>query len=131
MEAFLKEAIAHLRKRIPGLTGIYLFGSFGTPYARPESDIDLAFLADKSVDPVLTWEVGQELASKAGRDVDLVDLRLASTIMCYQVLTTGRRLYTTSPSGCDWFEQQALTSYLYFKEDRARMMDEPFKEHYG
>jgi len=36
-----------LKKKIPGLLGIYIFGSFADDRLRPESDIDIAFL---------TWE---------------------------------------------------------------------------
>ena len=60
-----------------------------------DSDIDLAVLVAGKADPVRLWELGQTLASELDRDVDLIDLRAASTVMQYQIITTGRRLWQT------------------------------------
>jgi predicted nucleotidyltransferase len=84
---------AHLKQRLPDLQAAYLFGSYASGEAGPQSDLDLAVLLPRSADPVFIWELSCELADLAGVPVDLVDLRSASTVMQYQVITTGQRLW--------------------------------------
>ncbi len=40
-------------------------------------------------DPLLLWNLASDLADMAGCPVDLLDLRAASTVMQYQVITTA------------------------------------------
>lgn len=85
----------HLRHRLPGLMAIYLFGSQATGEAVTASDVDLAVLVAGIVEPLQLWELSGELADIVGLPVDLVDLRSASTVMQYQIVTTGRRLWAS------------------------------------
>jgi len=87
------QIVAVLRKKLPGLLAVYLFGSQALNMAGPDSDIDLAILAGGRQDTLTLWNLGQDLASMLDRDVDLLDLRAATTVMQYQIITTGRRLW--------------------------------------
>jgi predicted nucleotidyltransferase len=49
-ETQLAEAVAYLRRRIPALRAVYLFGSQATGDIRAESDVDLAVLAGASLE---------------------------------------------------------------------------------
>jgi predicted nucleotidyltransferase len=75
------------------LLAVYLFGSHARGEAAAGSDIDLAVLVAGKVDPVRLWGLGETLASELDSDVDLIDLRAASTVMQYQIVTAGRRLW--------------------------------------
>ena len=77
----------------PDAIALYLFGSMASGRAGRDSDIDLALLLPGKANPVMLWQFAQTLAARAGRDVELVDLRAASTILQYQVITLGRRLW--------------------------------------
>ncbi|MDO3378364.1 type VII toxin-antitoxin system MntA family adenylyltransferase antitoxin [Geoalkalibacter halelectricus] len=88
IDPLVAEYLAHA---VPGLLAVYRFGSFGTPGERKESDIDLAFLAEAPVPNITRWNLAQELASTVGRNVDLVDLRQATTVMRMQVVAQGTR----------------------------------------
>ena len=92
-EMIARRLVATLRDRLPALLAIYLFGSRANGHAGPDSDLDLAVLVAGKLDPVATWELAQLLANQANCDVDLVDLRGASTVMQYQVIMTGTRLW--------------------------------------
>lgn len=92
--------------------------------ARPDSDVDLAFLASQPCDPVVAWDVGQELARTLGRDVDLVDLRRASTVMAAQVVTTGERIWCGDQGQCDAFEAYTLADYARLNEERRGILDD-------
>ena len=85
--------LALVLAKIPNLMALYVFGSqvFGTP--RPESDLDLSVLAPGFIDPNLLWSLSNEIASLVNGDVDLLDLRAASTVMQYQVLSTGKAVW--------------------------------------
>ncbi|TWI66105.1 nucleotidyltransferase-like protein [Pseudoduganella lurida] len=87
--AFLQAAL----QQPPELLGVWLFGSQANGHANAGSDVDLAVLVAGKVDTVRLWEVGQALATELDLDVDLLDLRAASTVTQYQVITTGRRLW--------------------------------------
>ena len=89
----LKTILHDLRAQLPHLLALYLFGSAASGDAAAHSDVDLAILVEGKVDTVALWYLAQRLASRIGRDVDLVDLRAASTVLQYQIITTGRCLW--------------------------------------
>lgn len=83
--------IALVQQRLPGLFGVYGFGSRVQGGARPDSDLDMAVLVEGYADPLILWDLAGELADVAGVAVDLLDLRAASTVMQYQIVTRGQR----------------------------------------
>lgn len=83
--------VALLRSRVPGLLAVYGFGSRVQGQARPDSDLDLAVLVAGYADVLRLWELASDLADVVGCAVDLLDLRAASTVLQYQVITTGQR----------------------------------------
>lgn len=85
------QAVQVLRAALPRLLAVYGFGSRVQGSAGPHSDLDLAVLVEGYADPVQLWQLAADLASFAGCEVDLLDLRAASTVMQYQVITGGER----------------------------------------
>ena len=65
---------------------IVLFGSYAKENKREHSDIDLAYLSDKTLSPYEIFMVGQKIASKLNVEIDLLDLKNASTVMQVQAL---------------------------------------------
>jgi predicted nucleotidyltransferase len=86
--------VAAIRARCAAVIAIYAFGSQVAGSASADSDLDLAVLVAGYADPLLLWELSGELADIAGCPVDLLDMRAASTVMQYQVLMTGKRLWS-------------------------------------
>jgi len=113
-----------LRSGIPGLVAVYVFGSTETGGAHSASDLDLAVLAATRLDPIARWELQEGLASRAGRAVDLVDLRSASTVMRMQVVSTGRLLLAPDRAEVDRFEMYALSDYCRLNEERRAILDD-------
>jgi len=97
-----------LRSQLPNLMGVYLFGSQAQNSAGADSDLDLAVLVAGYVEPLTLWELGNQLAEKLNIDLDLLDLRAATTVMQHQVLTGGQRLWS-SGSQTDEFELFVLS----------------------
>ena len=113
-----------LRSRVPGLVAVYVFGSSETGGAHPASDLDLAVLAATRIDAMTRWELQGALASSAGRSVDLVDLRSASTVMRMQVVSTGRVLFASDRAEVDRFEMYVLADYCRLNEERRAILDD-------
>ncbi|MEO5363942.1 MAG: nucleotidyltransferase domain-containing protein [Magnetococcus sp. DMHC-8] len=85
--------VRHLCGCLPGLLAIHAFGSRVTGEAGPASDLDLAVLVEGKADPVALWGMANQLADQVGCPVDLLDLRAASTVMQYRIISTGTRIW--------------------------------------
>lgn len=117
-----RDALIHsLQTRIPDLLAIYAFGSRIQGTARLDSDLDLAVLVAGYADPLILFEVANELADVAGYAVDLLDLRAASTVMQYQIITTGERWWTLDMQAA-LFEASILSEKTALDEARAGLL---------
>lgn len=115
--------VEFLQQRLPGLMGIYAFGSQVQQHAGRESDLDLAVLVPGYIDPLSLWELGSDLASRLDMDLDLLDLRAASTVMQYQVVTGGTRLWSAGPE-TDEFELFVLSEKMDLDLWRRPIIDQ-------
>jgi predicted nucleotidyltransferase len=114
---------SELQKAFPNALGIYAFGSRVQGSANAQSDLDLAVLVAGYADPLELFEMANQLADKLGYEVDLLDLRAASTVMQHQVITTGRRLWAKDVQA-DLFDVFVLNEKLDFDELRAEQLNE-------
>ena len=113
-----------IRANLQNVDAIYLFGSESAGEQHAHSDIDLAVMSNATLLPMRLWEVSQELASRAARDVDLVDLREASTVMRMQVISTGERLFCANEQRCEVFEDFVFSAYARLNEERAAILQD-------
>jgi predicted nucleotidyltransferase len=116
-----EQLVALIRTRFPLTLAIYAFGSQVQGNANAKSDLDLAVLVAGYADPLALWDVSGQLADVAGCQVDLLDLRAASTVMQYQVITTGRRLWSAGLQA-DLFECFVLSEKTALDEARAPLL---------
>ena len=121
-EQLLRLLISELEKGIPGLVAVYRFGSWGTAAERADSDIDLAVLASAPLDSVRRWELAERLARIAGRNIDLVDLGTASTVMRAQVVASGERVFCADEPRCTEFEDFVYSDYARLNEERREIL---------
>lgn len=115
------QLVALIRTRFPLTLAIHAFGSQVQGNANAKSDLDLAVLVAGYADPLALWDVSGQLADVAGCQVDLLDLRAASTVMQYQVITTGRRLWSAGLQA-DLFECFVLSEKTALDEARAPLL---------
>jgi len=113
--------VAALRRAFPNVLAIYAFGSRVQGTAHEDSDLDLAVLVAGYAEPLQLWEQANQLTEILGCAVDLLDLRAASTVMQYQVLTQGRRLWASEPAA-GLFECFALSEKTRLDADRAGLI---------
>ncbi len=116
--------IEFVRQAIPDLIALYRFGSQANGNIRPESDVDLAVLARHPIPALRRFELAQELAAQLHRDVDLVDLRIASTVMRMQVISTGECLFKESDRRQDEFEDLVYSTYARLNEERREILND-------
>jgi len=110
-----------LQARVPNLLGIYAFGSRITGTAGYESDLDLAVLVAGYAEPLVLFDLAGDLADVAGCSVDLLDLRAASTVMQYQILTSGQRWWVKDAQAA-LFEAAALSEKTALDTARAGLL---------
>jgi len=116
--------VRFLMEKYPDLGAIYVFGSAGQGKMGPESDIDLAILPRHPLDPWERWMQAQHLARLLKREVDLVDLRRASTVMRMQVISSGECLYEGDRRERDRFEDYVYSAYARLNEERREIIKE-------
>src|SRR3990172_8727472 len=120
-EAFMQNigtALAPLDPRV-----IYLFGTYGTEYQRPDSDVDLAFLASRPADSDAVSRAADALSETLHRDVDLIDLRAAPTTLRPVVLEEGECLSCLDARLREEFEMYA------FSDQRTMVLDQRLPLH--
>ena len=112
-------ALNLLRQHIPALAGTYLFGSQAGGNARADSDVDLAVFAGRPLPRAQVVELTHQLAALLRRDVDLVDMASASTIMQFQIIAEGRLIDAPEPAAAALFELRIMRDYQDLKSRRA------------
>jgi predicted nucleotidyltransferase len=110
-----------LQDRVPNLLAVYAFGSQISNHAGPDSDLDLAVLVAAYADPLALWTLAGDLADVAGCPVDLLDLRAASTVMQYQVITTGQRWWASDLQAA-FFEVAVLSEKTALDTARSELL---------
>ncbi|MBI5346703.1 MAG: nucleotidyltransferase domain-containing protein [Chlamydiae bacterium] len=103
---------------------IYLFGSFASNTQRQDSDLDLAILSDEKIDKIKLWELAQKIAVKIQRDVDLIDLKNASTVFQFQIFNEGKLIFCTDQIKLDFFINTTDALYLDLNEWRKEMIED-------
>lgn len=119
MDGHLAPAIELLRKDIPGLAGVYLFGSQARGAARPSSDVDLAIFAHREIEPGRLAGAREAIARLLLREVDLVDLAVADAVLQMQVLEDGVLVAADDAAAVGNFELRVLHDYSDLKIRRA------------
>lgn len=124
------EIIDFLKKEIPEIVSIYIYGSFANNTSNSESDIDIGFLTNGKISSLKKWEIQEKLAADLDKDVDLVDLKDASVILKTEVIENGKLIYTSDSYKTDYFEMTTYSMYADLNESRMDILND-FKEKYG
>lgn len=112
-----------LQARLDNLLAVYAFGSRVQGTAGPESDLDLAVLVAGYADPLALWALAGDLADLAGCPVDLLDLRAASTVMQYQIITQSQRWWASDAQAA-LYEAAILSEKTELDTARAGLLND-------
>lgn len=109
---------------VPDAIAVYQFGSTVAGVTHARSDVDLAVLAPRALDPVWRFDLQERLARALRRDVDLVDLRAASTVMRMQVISLGTPLAVFDAAEKERFETYTYSAYARLNEERKPILEQ-------
>lgn len=118
------DLVQFIRNHVPDLIAIYLFGSQASRTPHAASDIDIAILPKQELPAPKRWHLAQQIAAKFSREVDLVDLKQASTVMRMQVISKGQHLYCADKPTCEAFEDFVFSDYAKLNEERACILQD-------
>lgn len=111
-------AIREYLEGCPDVAASFIYGSYGTGYQLPQSDVDLAVLftpSNYNFDRLL--EISAELTGIAREeDVNVVALNNAPVTLQYEVISTGRLLQNKGDYLED-FTEFVLKQYADYKID--------------
>ncbi len=83
----------------------------------------MAVLAPRRLGVTERFDLQEHVAASLGRDVDLVDLQSASTVMAMQVVSTGTVLFDGAPESRGAFEDRTFSSYARLNEERRGILE--------
>lgn len=124
MDDTISQMVAFIHQSFPAVQGIYWYGSLAAGQGDAASDWDLAVLASHEVAPETLFETAQRMAAVVKREVDLVDLRSASTVFQFEVVSQGRRIDTRDAASCGAFEDYVYKSYAKLNEERREILQD-------
>jgi uncharacterized protein len=129
MDATVRDRLAEtITAHLANVQAVYLYGSAADDTMQEQSDVDLAILlapeVAKATGSLSLSDLRVALEEIAGRPVDLVNLRLCSTVLQKEITTTGLLLYVGDRYAIDEFEMLVLSFYSKLNEERAEILEE-------
>ena len=121
-----KHSVRVILNYYPDIQAVYLFGSFDTDDKRADSDVDIALLfhprAAHAIGSLAMSELRFGLEAELNKTVDIVNLRLVSTVFQKEVVTSGRLIYQGDTYAVDEFEMLVFSFYQKLNEERAEII---------
>ncbi|MDA3809731.1 MAG: nucleotidyltransferase domain-containing protein [Spirochaetaceae bacterium] len=102
---------------------LYQFGSSVTGREHSNSDIDLAFYSQEIYDNYKIFLLAQDLSRTLGKEIDLVQLRLANTVFQKEVLSKSLVLFEKEKSKREEYEMILLKKYTRLNEERQEILE--------
>lgn len=112
-----------LHEHIPHLLAVYAFGSRVRGDANQDSDFDLAVLVEGYANPIVLWNLANDLVDITACPVDLLDMRAASTVMQSQIITGGE-CWWQKDSSIGLFEAAILSEKTELDTARAGLLSD-------
>lgn len=101
-----------------------IFGSLANSTATPNSDADIAIMADAPLSATRRLELIEQLGTITRRPVDLIDLRSAGLPTLRSALSTGQLLFSKDDTAYGRLISRFLIDSADFLPLRQRILDE-------
>ena len=102
---------------------IVLFGSYARGTQNAESDIDIAFKANKEITKKDIFYLKQELEDIAKKDIDLINLDNIGDGFRYEILINGKTLYCKDKLKFELYKLEMYREYLDLNESRMSIIE--------
>ncbi len=120
-------ALEEALRAVPGLAACFLFGSYGTEWQTPLSDVDLAFVFRREEAPDFDGEIaliGTVTDALREDDVSVTHLNRAPLALRFDILSKGRSLYVFDEIALADFIEETIDRHADFAVDRDRFLAE-------
>ena len=112
------------------ILAVYIFGSYGTEYQTPLSDVDFAVLFKKEAEINLMREM--EIMSQITlitkvEDIDLVNLNQAPVLLQHKAIKEGNLIFEREENKVSEFIEYVLT-YYYDAKIRSDIFNQEYRE---
>ncbi len=114
-------------REVPGVIALYVYGSYGTPFQTPLSDVDIAVLYAEGTELSLDHGLGIiGLATEVlqEEDVSVAILNRTPLAFQYKVLAEGRPVFILDEIAHADFLERTIDRYSDFAIDEARFFEE-------
>lgn len=122
-----KKIIEIILKNHPNCQAIYVFGSFVSGDENKNSDVDIAILLPhleaKKIPSFAMSKVLNELAMELHHEVDLLNLRMVSTVFQIQIIEKGKLIFCADKYAQESFEMLTFSSYQKLNEGRKEILE--------
>jgi len=122
----VNEAVSLILRHFPDMQAVYLFGSYGTPYQRKDSDVDLALLLPPlraiGLRNLVAHDCLYEMMDLMDCEVDLINMRMVDTAFQHQIIQTGRVWFDSDPYERASFEVLVMGKYQKLNQERADIL---------
>ncbi|GAB0171387.1 nucleotidyltransferase domain-containing protein [Lysinibacillus sp. CTST325] len=98
---------------------VIVFGSYARGSAREDSDLDIAYFANKPLSGYERFLLAGEIAQACNIDVDLIDMRTVDTVFAAQIFSSGMVIDCQDENAFVKERMKALSMYLTLNEQRA------------
>jgi predicted nucleotidyltransferase len=127
----VKKIIDTIHFYYPDVQAVYLFGSYAEESQNAGSDVDLALLLPHEVSKpegsLSMSPVRFTLEKELKKVVDVVNLRLVSTVFQKEIIAKGKRIHCGDEYAADTFEMLVFSLYIKLNEERREILEEFYR----
>jgi predicted nucleotidyltransferase len=120
-------ALESALRAVPGLAACFLYGSYGTEWQTPLSDVDLAFVFRGEQAPDFDGElglIGTVTDALREDDVSVTHLNRAPLALRFDILSKGRPLFVFDEVALADFVEETIDRHADFAVTRDRFLAE-------
>lgn len=101
---------------------VIVFGSYAQGSAREDSDLDIAYFAERQLSAYERFLLAGEIAQSCNVDVDLVDILTVDTVFAAQIFSSGIVIDCKDENTFVKERMKALSMYVTLNEQRAEIL---------
>jgi uncharacterized protein len=120
-------ALEEALRGVPGLAACYLYGSYGTEWQTPLSDVDMGLIFRREQAPDFRGElalIGTVTDALREEDVSVTNLNRSPLALRFDVLSKGRPLFVFDEIALADFVEETIDRHADFAVDRDRFLAE-------
>lgn len=101
---------------------VIVFGSHAHGSAHEDSDLDIAYFAERQLSAYERFLLAGEIAQSCNVDVDLVDIQTVDTVFAAQIFSSGIVIDCKDENTFVKERMKALSMYVTLNEQRAEIL---------